>query len=76
LNGSTHHTFIGFEPLAAPALFIPAEVVGTIEGVRAVGMIDDYVVSFFDQHLKGQTSALLAGSPADYPEMVFASHNP
>ena len=53
LNGSTHHTFIGFEPLAAPALFIPPEVVGTIDGARAVGMINDYVVSFFDQHVKG-----------------------
>lgn len=76
VNGSTHHTFIGFEPLAAPALFIPAQVVGTIDGARAVGIIDDYVVSFFDQHLKGQASTLLTGSPADYPEVIFESHNP
>jgi dienelactone hydrolase len=76
LHGSTHHTFIGFEPLAAPAIFIPAEVVGTIDGTRAVGIIDDYVVSFFDQHLKGQISTLLSGSPTDYPEVVFESHNP
>jgi dienelactone hydrolase len=75
LKGSTHHTFIGFEPLAAPALFIPAQVVGTIDGARAVGIIDDYVVSFFDQHLKGQPSALLDGPPAVYPEVVFESHN-
>ena len=76
LNGSTHHTFIGFEPLAAPALFIPAEVVGTIDGTRAVGMIDDYVVSFFDQHLKGQPSVLLDGPSAAYPEVVFENHKP
>jgi dienelactone hydrolase len=76
LNGSTHHTFIGFEPLAAPALFIPAEVVGTIDGTRAVGIIDDYVVSFFDQHVKGQPSALLDGPADAYPEAVFESHNP
>jgi len=76
VNGSTHHTFIGFEPLAAPALFIPAEVVGTIDGARAVGIIDDYVVSFFDRHLKGQPSALLDGSSAAYPEVIFESHNP
>jgi dienelactone hydrolase len=76
LNGSTHHTFIGFEPLAAPALFIPAEVVGTIDGARAVGIIGDYVVSFFDQHLKGQPSALLDGTPAAYPEVVFESPKP
>lgn len=76
LNGSTHRTFIGFEPIAAPALFIPAEVVGTIDGTRAVNIIDDYVVSFFDQHLKGQNSARLNGSPSDYPEVVFDSHTP
>jgi predicted dienelactone hydrolase len=76
LQGSTHHTFIGFEPIAAPAILIPAEVVGTIDGKRAVGIIDDYVVSFFDQHLKGQISTLLDGSPTDYPEVVFESHNP
>jgi dienelactone hydrolase len=76
LNGSTHHTFIGFEPLAAPALFIPAEVVGTIDGPRAVGIIDDYVVSFFDRHLKGQPSVLLDGPSTAYPEVVFESHKP
>jgi dienelactone hydrolase len=76
LQGSTHHTFIGFEPIAAPAIMIPAEVVGTIDGARAVGIINDYVVSFFDQHLKGQISALLDGPPTDYPEVVFESHNP
>jgi predicted dienelactone hydrolase len=76
LNGSTHRTFIAFEPIAAPAIFIPSEVVGTIDGARAVGIIDDYVVSFFDQHLKGQASTLLTGSPADYPEVIFESHNP
>ena len=74
LNGSTHHTFIGFEPLAAPAIFIPAQVVGTIDGTRAVGIINDYVVKFFDQHLKGQGSELLADSPTTYPEVVFESH--
>jgi predicted dienelactone hydrolase len=76
LQGSTHRTFIGFEPIAAPALLIPAEVVGRIDGARAVGIINDYVVSFFDQHVKGQNSALLGGSPTDYPEIVFESHNP
>jgi Platelet-activating factor acetylhydrolase, isoform II len=76
LNGSTHHTFIGFEPLAAPALFIPAEVVGTIDGTRAVGIINDYVASFFDQHLKGRPSALLNGPADAYPEVVFESQKP
>lgn len=76
LDGSTHHTFIGFEPIAAPAILIPAEVVGTIDGARAVGIINDYVVSFFDQYVKGQNSMLLSRLPTDYPEMVFESHNP
>jgi predicted dienelactone hydrolase len=76
LQGSTHRTFIAFEPIAAPALFIPAQVVGTIDGARGVGIIDDYVVSFFNRHLKGQPSALLDGQPAVYPEVVFESHHP
>jgi len=76
LEGSTHRTFIGFEPIAAPAILIPSEIVGTIDGARAVGIINDYVVSFFDQHLRGQSSALLGASPTDYPEMVFESRNP
>ena len=45
INGSTHRTFIAFEPIAAPAIFIPAEIVGSIDGARAVSIIDDYVVS-------------------------------
>jgi hypothetical protein len=46
------------------------------DGARAVGIINDYVVSFFGQHVKGQNSALLGGPPTDYPEIVFESHNP
>jgi dienelactone hydrolase len=72
LQGSTHHTFITFEPLAAPVLMLPAELVGTIPGERAVGIINTYVTAFFDQHLKGEDRLLLVEASPDYPEITFA----
>lgn len=69
LQGSTHHTFITFEPLAAPVLMIPPEMVGTIPGGRAVSIVNAYVTTFFDQYLRGDTSTLLDGASAEYPEV-------
>jgi predicted dienelactone hydrolase len=71
LQGSTHHTFITFEPVASPVLMIPTEMVGTIPGERAVKIVNDYVSAFFDQYLKGNASPLLANDAAKYPEAVF-----
>jgi hypothetical protein len=74
LNGATHRTFMTFEPLAAPLLFIPAEVVGTIPGERAAQIINAYIVAFFDKHLLGESVPLLDGASADYSEVQFETN--
>ncbi|MBK8024468.1 MAG: hypothetical protein IPK19_24325 [Chloroflexi bacterium] len=46
-------------------------MVGTIEPDRAVKVISDYVVAFFDQHVKGEAVRLFNGPSADYPEVTL-----
>ncbi|MBK8023803.1 MAG: hypothetical protein IPK19_20810 [Chloroflexi bacterium] len=48
------------------------EMVGTIEPDRAVKVISDYVVAFFDQHVKAREAVRLFNGPgADYPEVTL-----
>ncbi len=44
---------------------------GSIEGARAVKVIDDYALSFFNCYLKNDPDDLLKGPSAAYPEIVF-----
>jgi hypothetical protein len=53
--------------------FIPADFIGTINGVRATQIFADYTVAFFGTHLLGESSVLLSGDSADYPEVQFVN---
>jgi len=48
---------------------------GRINGNRCIRIISDYVLAFFDKHLKGNDSGLLDGSSPDYPEAEFKARN-
>jgi hypothetical protein len=67
--GTRHYDFTLLPLLTplAPALGLK----GPLEGRRAMAVITDYLVAFFDQYLKGEAQPLLAGASAAYPEVVF-----
>lgn len=46
---------------------------GPIDGNRMYKILNDYVRAFFDFTLLGQSSPLLDGPSAEWPEVVF--HN-
>jgi len=48
---------------------------GKIDGNRCIRIISDYVLAFFDKHLKGKDSTLLEGTSPDYPEVEFKARN-
>jgi pimeloyl-ACP methyl ester carboxylesterase len=75
LEGAQHLTFTTDLHIFAP--HFPARInqgmVGTLDGERALQIISQYTVAFFDQHLKGQDSALLDGTMDTDPEVIFES---
>ena len=71
LLGAAHPfpTDFGVLPLPRRA----ANAGATIEATRALAVTKVYTLAFFDQHLRGVMSELLAGPSASYPEIVFVS---
>jgi dienelactone hydrolase len=69
LRGSTHSTYITDETLVGP--FIPGmkDPLATIDGRRAVNVINTYVSAFFDKYLKDKDTSLLIGANPAYPEV-------
>jgi hypothetical protein len=75
LDGSKHVTYTTGSALAAVLAFgAPADAFGSIAAERANQIINRYIVSFFDQTLKGAASPLLDGTSAEYPEVQFESN--
>jgi predicted dienelactone hydrolase len=78
LLGSEHATFTDFAPLvpqAAPILGEPpswvTELIGTINGLRAVTVERTYIRAWFDTYLGHHYSRLLAGPSPLFPEVQF-----
>ncbi len=72
LDGSKHVTYTSGSALAAVLAFgAPADAFGKIPAERANHIINAYIVSFFDQYLKGEPSPLLEGDVSAYPEVTF-----
>ena len=57
-------------------LFSWLGIAGPITGPRAHRIVNAYSLAFFDQQLKGQPEALLAGSSAEYPDVRFEARQP
>jgi dienelactone hydrolase len=71
LAGSQHEDFSDLAPLDEglnTQLFTAP--MGPIEGVRAIQVVNDYLLAFFDQTLFGTSSALLTGPAPDFPEVI------
>jgi hypothetical protein len=49
---------------------------GPLDGQRALRVIDDYALAFFNQALKGEPSLLLEGPSPDYPEIRWENPSP
>ena len=49
---------------------------GSISPKRMAGIMNDYLLSFFNKHLKGEDAPLLDGPSADYPEFKFEPNSP
>jgi hypothetical protein len=71
VNGTRHYNFADVN-IWSPVLR-SFGLLGTIDGYRMLGILNDYVLSFFNEHLKGVTSTLLDGPSLDYPEVMFYS---
>lgn len=69
LKGSTHSTYITDDTLVGP--FVPGmqDPLATIDGKRAVNVINAYVSAFFDQSLKQKGTTLLNGDSPNFPEV-------
>ncbi len=61
LKGSTHSTYITDEALLSRVVPGMQDPLATIDGVRAVTVIDAYVAAFFDPYLKQHDTNLLKG---------------
>jgi predicted dienelactone hydrolase len=79
LLGSTHDTFTDFAtlvPQVAPLIPQPSswvvQVVGSIDGLRAIAVERTYVSAYFDTYLRHRRSDLLDGPSPIYPEVAFA----
>lgn len=80
LEGSAHGTFtdlpevvdvLGLSGILPPEV---SQLLGTIDGTRALKVISTYVVSFFDFVLKGKGVGLLEGPSPEFPEVIFVNH--
>jgi predicted dienelactone hydrolase len=49
------------------------DILGAIDGERMVQVVNDYVLAFFDAHLRAQREALLDGPTDRYPEVTLLS---
>jgi len=74
LAGILHDDFRDY-PLLTPVTGLLHER-GTLNGKRTVQIVDTYIIAFFDQYLKNQSSPLLKNPSSGYPEIQFESHSP
>ena len=78
LQGSTHLSFTDLEvlyPQGGPLVGLTpeqiAQVIGTLDPLRAVRVQRAYVRAFFDLHLRHRDGHLFDGPSPRYPEMTF-----
>ena len=65
--GTRHYDFTDL-PLLSP-LAPQLGIKGPINGKRVVKILNDYLIAFFDQELKGMPSPLPFGPSEDYPDL-------
>jgi predicted dienelactone hydrolase len=74
IDGTAHYDFSDL-PLLSP-LTQQMGLSGSLNGDRAVHIVNTYTLAFLNNQLKGQPSPLLSGNSADYPELHLTTHTP
>ncbi|AGK96360.1 isoform II [Clostridium pasteurianum] len=71
INGAKHIDFTDYT-VTVPALKL-LSILGTIDGSRQEKIMNDYVLSFFNKHLKGMKQPLIDEMISKYPEVSVQS---
>jgi len=71
VRGTRHLNFSDFSLYGRGSLIRLLGIVGPINGSRCLRIQNEYILAFFDKHLKGQDSGLLDGPSPLYPEVVI-----
>ncbi|MCI4066487.1 hypothetical protein MRQ36_29590 [Micromonospora sp. R77] len=74
LAGSGHLSYCDIAALVGPLHLtgmFPPEMVGTIDGDRAVQIEQTYLTAYFDRFLRHGSTPLLDSPDPDYPEVLF-----
>lgn len=74
ITGTAHYDFSDL-PLLSP-LTHQMGLSGTLNGNRAVHIVNTYTLAFLNHHLKNQPTPLLEGNTATYPELHLTTHTP
>ncbi|MHC4752801.1 MAG: alpha/beta hydrolase [Planctomycetota bacterium] len=69
IKGTRHMNFSDFSLYGYGSIAQLSGVIGNIDGKRCMRILSDYVLAFFNKHLKGQDSGLLDGSSPECPEV-------
>ena len=69
VNGTRHYNFS--DVVIWSSLLKSFGLLGSIDGFKMLDIMNDYVLSFFDQELRGVDSTLLEGPAAEYPEVMY-----
>jgi predicted dienelactone hydrolase len=76
VHGATHGNFTDLSTFREYLTNDFQGVLGPIDGRRFLSIQSDYVLQFFNKHLKGLPAPLLDGPPRDHPEVKFKSRLP
>lgn len=74
INGANHGNFTDFSLVFNDFIGLKGSGIGPINGHRFLQIQNHYILSFFDQYLKGVSSNLLNGSAQEYPEVIFKAN--
>lgn len=72
VKGTKHFNYSDFSMFSPD--YQKAGLLGPIDGARMEGIMNGYVLAFFDKYIKGKDTPLLKGPSANYPEVEFNSH--
>lgn len=69
IEGAGHYNFTDLQ-LYSPLIGLTG-MTGSMNGARGAEIVNRYLLEFFNQHLRGIESKLLAGPTKDYPEVKY-----
>ncbi len=73
VSGVTHFNFFDFAIMSP--LYKRLGILGPLDGVRGLDLMQDHIVTFFDMHLRDSPRVSLARTADRYPEVQFSQRN-